>query len=136
MAADFEFVLKGQEKDFQTGLDALTKMAKTYLNISVEQKSPALTNAKNVTVTAFDGPNPAGNVGVQINHISPINKGETVWTLRAEEVIFIGRLFNTGRVDLTRTIALTGSGSEETGLLQAESRSLADRYFCRTCERR
>ena len=109
MAADFEFVLKGQEKDFQTGLDALAKMAKTYLNISVEQKSPALTNAKNVTVTAFDGPNPAGNVGVQINHISPINKGETVWTLRAEEVIFIGRLFNTGRVDLTRTIALTGS---------------------------
>ncbi|EKC67460.1 Na(+)-translocating NADH-quinone reductase subunit A, partial [human gut metagenome] len=92
-----------------TGLDALAKMAKTYLNISVEQKSPALTNAKNVTVTAFDGPNPAGNVGVQINHISPINKGETVWTLRAEEVIFIGRLFNTGRVDLTRTIALTGS---------------------------
>ena len=109
LAADFEFVLKGQEKDFQTGLDALAKMAKTYLNISVEQKSPALTNAKNVTVTAFDGPNPAGNVGVQINHISPINKGETVWTLRAEEVIFIGRLFNTGRVDLTRTIALTGS---------------------------
>ena len=58
LAADFEFVLKGQEKDFQTGLDALAKMAKTYLNISVEQKSPALTNAKNVTVTAFDGPKP------------------------------------------------------------------------------
>jgi len=109
LAADFEFVLKGQEKDFQTGLDALAKMAKTYLNISVEQKNPALTSAKNVTVTVFDGPNPAGNVGVQINHISPINKGETVWTLRAEDVIFIGRLFNTGRVDLTRTIALTGS---------------------------
>ena len=48
---DFEFVLKGQEKDFQTGLDALAKMAKTYLNISVEQKNPALTSAKNVTVT-------------------------------------------------------------------------------------
>ena len=109
LAPDFEFALKGEEANFQTGLDALSKMAKTYLNISVEQKSPALTNAKNVTVTAFDGPNPAGNVGVQINHISPINKGETVWTLRAEEVIFIGRLFNTGRVDLTRTIALTGS---------------------------
>lgn len=109
LAANFEFVLKGQEKDFQTGLDALAKMAKTYLNISVAQKNPALTSAKNVTVTAFDGPNPAGNVGVQINHISPINKGETVWTIGAEEVIFIGRLFNTGRIDLTRTIALTGS---------------------------
>lgn len=66
LAADFEFVLKGQEKDFQIGLDALAKMAKTYLNISVEQESPALTNAKNVTVTAFDGPNPAGNVGVRV----------------------------------------------------------------------
>lgn len=108
LAADFEFVLKGQEADFQTGLDALSKMAKTYLNICACQKNAALTNAKNVTVTTFEGPNPAGNVGVQINHISPINKGETVWTLRAEEVIFIGRLFNTGKVDLTRTIAITG----------------------------
>ena len=109
LAADFEFVLKGQEKDFQTGLDALAKIAKTYLGISAAQQSAALTGAKNVTVNVFDGPNPAGNVGVQINHISPINKGETVWTLGAEEVIFIGRLFNNGKVDFTRTIALTGS---------------------------
>ncbi len=109
LAADFDYVLKGQEGDFQTGLNALAKIAKTYLGISVNQKNPALTSAKNVTVTAFDGPNPAGNVGVQINHIDPINKGEVVWTLGAEEVIFIGRLFNTGRVDFTRTIALTGS---------------------------
>ena len=109
LAANFEYVLNGQENDFQTGLDALAKIAKTYLNICVCQKNPALTGAKNVTVTTFDGPNPAGNVGVQINHISPINKGEVVWTLGAEEVIFIGRLFNTGKVDFTRTIALTGS---------------------------
>ena len=109
LAADFEFVLKGQEKDFQTGLDALAKMAKTYLNISVEQKNPALTSAKNVTVTVFDGPHPAGNVGVQINHISPVVKGETVWTIGAEAVIFIGRLMNTGRVNFTRTVAVTGS---------------------------
>ncbi|WP_019208724.1 Na(+)-translocating NADH-quinone reductase subunit A [Phocaeicola abscessus] len=109
LAANFEFVLQGQENDFQTGLNALAKLAKTYLNICVSQKTSALTNAQQVTVTAFDGPNPAGNAGVQINHISPINKGETVWTLGAEEVIFIGRLFNTGRVDFTRTVALTGS---------------------------
>lgn len=109
LAADFEFVLKGQEANFQTGLDALSKMAKTYLNISTQQTSAALAQAKNVTITSFDGPNPCGNVGVQINHISPINKGEIVWTLGAEEVIFIGRLFNNGRVDLTRTVAITGS---------------------------
>ena len=109
LAPDFEFVLKGEEANFQTGLDALSKMAKTYLGISVKQKATALTQAKNVTINAFDGPNPAGNVGVQINHISPIVKGETVWTISPEAVIFIGRLFNTGRVDMTRKVAVTGS---------------------------
>jgi Na+-transporting NADH:ubiquinone oxidoreductase subunit A len=109
LAPDFEYVLKGEEANFQTGLDALAKIAKTYLGISIKQKSTALTQAKNVTVTVFDGPNPAGNVGVQINHVAPVVKGETVWTIGAEAVIFIGRLFNTGRVDLTRTVAVTGS---------------------------
>ena len=109
LAPDFEFVLTGQEDDFQTGLDALAKIARTYLNVSVRQTSSALIQAKNVTVTVFDGPHPAGNVGVQINHIAPVNKGETVWTIDPQAVIFIGRLFNTGRVDLTRTVAVAGS---------------------------
>ena len=109
LAADFEFVLKGREADFQTGLDALAKMAKTYLGVSTKQTASALTAAKNVTVNFFDGPAPAGNVGVQINHIDPVNKGETVWTLGAEEVIFVGHLFNTGKLDFTRLVAFAGS---------------------------
>ena len=109
LAPDFELALKGEEANFQTGLNALAKMAKTYLSISVKQKSEALTQAKNVILTAFDGPHPAGNVGVQINHVAPIAKGNVVWTIGAEAVIFIGRLVNTGRVDLTRTVAVTGS---------------------------
>ena len=109
LAPDFELALKGEEANFQTGLDALAKIAKTYLSISVNQKAAALTQAKNVTLTVFDGPHPAGNVGVQINNIVPINKGETVWTIDPQAVIFIGRLFNTGHVDLTRLVAVTGS---------------------------
>lgn len=108
LAADFEVVLKGNETDFQTGVDALSKMAKVCLGVSTTA-SAALVNAKNAEVTVFDGKCPAGNVGVQINNVAPINKGEVVWTLGAEEVIFIGRLFNTGKVDLTRTIAVAGS---------------------------
>ena len=109
LAPEFEFALKGEEANFQTGLDALAKIAKTYLGISVKQKSAALTQAKNVTITAFDGPNPAGNVGVQINRVAPVVKGETVWTIDPQAIIFIGRLMNTGRVDMTRTVAVTGS---------------------------
>ncbi len=109
LAPDFEFVLKGQEQDFQTGLNALAKMAPVYLGVSITQKSLALTQAENAEITMFDGPHPAGNVGVQIHHVNPINKGDIVWTIGAEEVIFIGRLFRTGQLDFTRTIALAGS---------------------------
>ena len=109
LANNFEYELQGNERDFQTGLSALSKMATTYLGIGKNQKADALVNAKDVEVTVFDGPCPAGNVGVQVNHISPVNKGEVVWTVDPTFVIFFGRLFNTGKVNLLRTIALGGS---------------------------
>jgi Na+-transporting NADH:ubiquinone oxidoreductase subunit A len=109
LAVDFEVALKGNEEDFQTGLDALSRIAPVHLGIRACQKSTALNVAKNVKTTIFDGPHPAGNVGVQICHTAPVNKGEIVWTIGAEEVIFIGRLFNKGKVDFTRTVALAGS---------------------------
>lgn len=109
LSQNFEVALKGNEQAFQAGLSALAKLAPVHLGVNVKQNSPALTVAKDCTVTFYDGAAPAGNVGVQINHISPINKGEVVWTLGAEEVIFVGRLMLTGKVDLTRTIALAGA---------------------------
>ena len=109
LAQNFEYVLKGQEDEFQTGLSALAKIAKVHLGVSSKQTSSALAAARDCEVTVFDGPAPAGNVGVQINHISPVNKGEVVWTLGAEEVIFVGRLMKNGFVDFTRTVALAGS---------------------------
>ncbi|SEE05369.1 Na(+)-translocating NADH-quinone reductase subunit A [Prevotella sp. lc2012] len=107
LAASFEYEVKGQEADFQTGLTALSKIAKTYLGVGV---GSALEGMKDVDVNVFDGPCPAGNVGVQVNHLDPVNKGEVVWTIGDPTVVlFIGRLFNTGKVDLRRTVALCGS---------------------------
>jgi len=109
LASDFEVELKGNEKDFQTGLTALSKIQKTYLGVGVRQTASALVDAKDVEINVFDGKCPAGNVGVQVNHVSPVNKGEVVWTVDPAAVIFIGRLFNTGKVDLRRVIAVAGS---------------------------
>ena len=107
LAADFEYEVQGQEADFQTGLTALSKIAKTYLGVGVGSK---LEGMKDVEVNVFDGKCPAGNVGVQVNNIDPVNKGEVVWTIGDPTVVlFIGRLFNTGKVDLKRTVALCGS---------------------------
>lgn len=143
LAVNFEIALKGNEEDFQTGLDALSRIAPVNLGICSCQKSAALTVAKNVKTTIFEGPHPAGNVGVQINKTAPVNKGEVVWTIGAEEVIFIGRLFNKGKVDFTRTVALAGSevknpayskmilGSQISNLLEGR---LDDKYELRVID--
>ncbi|MBM6992765.1 MAG: Na(+)-translocating NADH-quinone reductase subunit A [Prevotella sp.] len=109
LSADFEFELSGNEEAFQTGITALSRIAPVTLGIGSKQSAAALTGVKDAEVVVFDGPCPAGNVGVQVNHIAPISKGETVWTVEPTAVIFIGRLFLTGNVDLRRTIALAGS---------------------------
>ncbi|HBG57801.1 MAG TPA: NADH:ubiquinone reductase (Na(+)-transporting) subunit A, partial [Porphyromonadaceae bacterium] len=117
LAPSYDFLLKEKEADFQAGLDALAKLTpgKVYLSVSNKTSLNGLREAKNVVITEFEGPHPAGNVGVQINHIKPVNRGEVVWTLNAPDVAIIGRLFNKGVVDLTRTVALTGSEVKQTG---------------------
>ena len=109
LAGDFEFELEGQEKDFQTGLTALSKMAKTYLGVGDKQNI----SAADVEVVTFKGKCPAGNVGVQIHHISPIRKGETVWTVSMVMLAAIGKLFRTGKYDVRRKIAITGPRAVE-----------------------
>lgn len=109
LAGKFEYELQGNEEAFQTGLTALSKMAKTYLGIGLLQVNEVLHKAKDVEVNIFDGRCPTGNVGVQVNHLDPVNKGEVVWTVDPTAVIFFGRLFLTGHVDLTRTVAIAGS---------------------------
>lgn len=119
LAGDFEFELKDNEAAWQTGLTALSKMAKTYLGMGAKQTASALLNAKDVEVNIFDGPCPAGNVGVQVNHLAPVNKGEVVWIVEPTAVIFFGRLLLTGRVDLTRTVAVAGSEVREPAYVDA-----------------
>ena len=111
LACDFEYEVKGQEQDFKTGLAALSKIAKTYVGVGKNSSLKSqISDLGNVEVNAFIGPCPAGNVGVQVNHLDPVNKGEVVWTIGDPTVVlFIGRLFNTGKVNLTRTVAFCGS---------------------------
>ena len=119
LAADFTHVAEGQEAEFKAGIKALAKMAPVYVGISPEQKSAAFVPTEDAEVNVFDGPNPSGNVGVQINHVAPVNKGEVVWTLGAEEVIFVGRLILTGRTNLMRRIAVAGSEIEHPAYVDA-----------------
>jgi len=115
LAADTEFILKNQTIEFQTGIDALTKLTarKIHVGIRPEQDNGFFSQITGIEITRFSGPHPAGNVGVQIHHQNPIDKGQTIWTINPQEVVFIGRLFLTGKIDLTKTIAVTGSEVKE-----------------------
>jgi len=112
LAPDYGVLFKGQEQYFQAGLDVLKKLTPgtVHLNISADREvSQMFAHAKNVQINKFSGKHPSGNVGVQIHHLDPINKGDVVWTLNPFGVIKIGKLFLEGKYDASKVIALAGS---------------------------
>lgn len=108
LAPDYEFVMKDKMNDFQAGLDVLSKLTTGKIHIGLKSANSIFATAKGVETTIFTGVHPAGNAGVQINKVNPINKGEVVWTINPQDVVIMGRLFSKGVVDMTKTIALTG----------------------------
>ncbi len=114
LAADWSFIVKGEEGIFQAGLDVIKELTsgKVHLTIDGERKdvSDAFKNAKGVEIHKFSGPHPAGNAGVHIHHISPVrNRNDIVWTCSVQAVLLIGRLFKTGRLSPEITVAVAGS---------------------------
>ncbi|MBR6346233.1 MAG: Na(+)-translocating NADH-quinone reductase subunit A [Bacteroidales bacterium] len=111
LAPDTDFTLGGSFADIQKAVDALSLLSDGGVHFSVSAKAYSKSpfhKIENAVLHVVDGPHPAGNVGVQISHISPILKGETVWTVSMEGAAAIGRLLRTGQVDLWRKVAVTG----------------------------
>lgn len=113
LAACANMTVAGNEAAFQKGLDVLSKLTEGSVHLGLNAAdagiSAAFTGATGVEKHWFAGPHPAGNVGVQIHQIAPINKGDIVWTADVNAVIVIGRLFTEGRFNTERLVALTGA---------------------------
>lgn len=111
LAPDMDYIINGQEEMFQKGIDIISKLSDS-INLNISGKtghSKAFESVSGVTINRFVGPHPAANVGVQANKIDPINKGESIWYLYPQDVLIIARLFETGKVDLRKKVALCGS---------------------------
>lgn len=108
LAASTDFTLAADAPMLQKGIDALATIAPVHLGLDGSTASSVFCNLTGCTLHAFRGKHPAGNVGVQISHVSPIGKGDTVWTLSPAALAAIGRLFATGRLDLRRKVAVCG----------------------------
>lgn len=112
LAGDVDFMVHGMDNEFQTGINALAKLTDGKVHLGLDNNSrpsSVFASCEGVVRHKVRGVHPAGNVGVQIHHISPINKGESVWTLTPQDVVIIGRLFLEGRFNAQINIALTGS---------------------------
>lgn len=114
LAADLDFTLQGKESELQAAINALKKLTSGHLHIGIGKntKSP-LAGLTEVKFHQVSGPHPSGNVGTLINKIDPINKGETVWTINAQDLVIIGELLLTGKFNAERTIGLVGSSIEK-----------------------
>ena len=122
LAPDTEFTLGAEADAVQAGITLLSRLTDggvhLCLNAETYSRSP-LHKIEGAIVHTVNGPHPAGNVGIQISHISPIRKGETVWTVPIQAVAAIGRLVLTGKLQLSRKIAVTGPAAEEPAYIEA-----------------
>jgi len=121
LAPDFGFALQGQTEALQAGIDALTKLTSGKVHLNVDGSKNTLdvfAGLKNVEINKFSGPHPAGNVGIQIHHLDPINKGEIAWTVSPVGVAQIGRFIIGGVYDASKVIAITGSELTKTAYVK------------------
>jgi len=109
LAADIDFALAGKEKEIQAAVTALNKLTDGGVHVSIGSSDSLFTGMNDITTYTVSGPHPAGNVGTLINNINPVNKGETVWTVQAQDLVIIGELLLTGHFNSERVIAVAGS---------------------------
>lgn len=110
LASDYDYTLSGKEEELQTAFTAISKLTegKVHVSVGVQSKLP-FDKIQNIELHKVSGPHPVGNVSTQISHIDPLNKGEVIWVISPQDLVVIGELFLTGKFNLSRTVALTGS---------------------------
>ncbi len=117
-APDVAVVLKGREADFKRGLVALGKLAPKLFVCKSPKLQLDTAGVANVQVEDFEGVHPAGNVGTHIHMLAPVSAARVVWHLGYQDVIAIGVLFATGKLDSRRVISLAGPQVKRPRLIQ------------------
>jgi Na+-transporting NADH:ubiquinone oxidoreductase subunit A len=117
LAGDLSYQLEGMDDEVVAALEALGKLTsgKVYVSQAGDQKGIPSLNGSGVVNVTFSGKHPKGMVGTQIAHISPINKGEIVWTVNAIDLPIIGRAVLKGEYSPEYKVAVGGSKATNTG---------------------
>ena len=113
LSADLDFTLKDNKKEIQAAVSTLNKLTEGKVNVSIEKSSDSIFREINdIELYNVSGPHPSGNVGSLINKVDPVNKGESVWTVSAQDLVIIGNMILTGEFKAERIVSLSGSSIE------------------------
>ena len=117
LAGNLAYQLDGKDSEITAALKALGKLTsgKVYVSQDGDEKGVPSLNDSSVVNVNFTGKHPKGMVGTQIAHISPINKGDIVWTVNAVDLPVIGRAVLKGEYAPEYKVAVTGSMVKNTG---------------------
>jgi len=125
-----ELAVQGRESAFERGLTAVAKLTEGPVHLCVRPGSPIEAGASGARISHFDGPHPCGTVGYHIHRLDPVGPGKVVWHLGYQDVLRIGHLFATGRLDVTQVVSLAGPEVREPRVLRtrigAELRALTE----------
>tara|TARA_B110000037_G_scaffold14192_2_gene14952 strand:+ start:3866 stop:5218 length:1353 start_codon:yes stop_codon:yes gene_type:complete len=109
LSPDYDFIMHNKSAEFSAGLEILSLLTDGVVNLQIRKSSDEVfSKAKNVQTNFVKGPHPAGNVGVQMHKIDPINKGEVVWYINPQDVMILGRYSLTGAYDANKVISIGG----------------------------
>lgn len=115
LAYDLAAAVKGKGRELAEAVKALKTL--TAGKVYIGRREGALPDVPGAEMVNVSGKHPAGNVGVLIANIAPVNKGEVVWTLDIVTLGKIGTLLLTGNVDTSTYVGVTGSEIEKPCLL-------------------
>ncbi|RDE24943.1 Na(+)-translocating NADH-quinone reductase subunit A [Motiliproteus coralliicola] len=107
LSADPAVVVAEQKEAFLAGQQILSKLVQGKLFLC-KAEGADIPAAAESTVQEFSGKHPAGNAGTHIHFLDPVSEKKTVWSIGYQDVIAVGKLFETGKLWTERVVALGG----------------------------
>lgn len=105
--------LQGREASFVEGLRCLLRLSPGKIHVVTRQESPIhnLCQQLPIDIHTVEGPHPAANQSLHIQHIDPIvSPQDVIWTLNLLDTIAIGEYSLFGNLAVEQTICVAGTG--------------------------
>lgn len=124
LAPDVSTVVSGREADFARGIQALAALTDGPVFVCTDDQFTLPSeiasggDSGRIRHERFAGPHPAGTVGIHIHTLDPVGRERSVWHVGYQDVLAMGRLFETGTIDTQRVVSLAGPGARRPRLLR------------------